>query len=388
MDPMEALSCSPPSHARTLTSYNMLAPCSLLRARKHDRKCFSTRATALSRTRVTFPMALSGSADAGVKRSLDDAEAIIGGKRQALGEVDLGMSSSLKILIANKSAGSIIGKAGATINAIKENSGARVKVSSSTEVFPGTNDRIVLIQGTALSIITAARLVVQELFRDPTNAAAKAATEAGVEGMAGDVQLTCTIAIPGQACGLIIGKGGERINQLRDTTQAKIQMQSKDKAVPGLNERTVSVQGNLMQVTMGVNEIARVLLEDGSVQYENQSTNYGMTAGAMMGGGGGGFAGAGLAGLGGGGGDMMGGGAGQITMKLAIAESSVGILVGKAGCVIKELMQISGASIKVSQKGEVVPGTTNRYVTISGNPVAANYAQMLVLQKVPDATSV
>ena len=87
--------------------------------------------------------------NAGVKRSLDDAEAIIGGKRQALGEVDLGMSSSLKILIANKSAGSIIGKAGATINAIKENSGARVKVSSSTEVFPGTNDRIVLIQGTA-----------------------------------------------------------------------------------------------------------------------------------------------------------------------------------------------------------------------------------------------
>ena len=58
------------------------------------------------------------------------------------------------------------------------------------------------------------------------------------------------------------------------------------------------------------------------------------------------------------------GGAGQITMKLAIAETSVGILVGKAGCVIKELMQISGANIKVSQKGEVVPGTTNRFVSM------------------------
>ena len=51
-------------------------------------------------------------------------------------------------------------------------------------------------------------------------------------------------------------------------------------------------------------------------------------------------------------------------MKLAIAETSVGILVGKAGCVIKELMQISGANIKVSQKGEVVPGTTNRFVSM------------------------
>ena len=32
----------------------------------------------------------------------------------------------------------------------------------------------------------------------------------------------------------------------------------------------------------------------------------------------------------------------------------------------QELMQISGANIKVSQKGEVVPGTTNRFVTITG----------------------
>lgn len=50
-----------------------------------------------------------------------------------------------------------------------------------------------------MSIMTAARLVVQELFRDPVNAAAKAATEAGVEGMAQpEVQLTCTVVIPAQ----------------------------------------------------------------------------------------------------------------------------------------------------------------------------------------------
>ena len=38
--------------------------------------------------------------------------------------------------------------------------------------------------------------------------------------------------------------------------QAKIQLQSKDKAVPGLNERTVAVQGTLLQVTMGVTEVS------------------------------------------------------------------------------------------------------------------------------------
>ena len=40
---------------------------------------------------------------------------------------------------------------GATINAIKEQSGARVKVSSNQETFPGTNDRIILIQGGMVS---------------------------------------------------------------------------------------------------------------------------------------------------------------------------------------------------------------------------------------------
>jgi len=44
-----------------------------------------------------------------------------------------------------KKTGSVIGKAGATINSIKETSGARVKVSSNQETFPGTSDRIVSV---------------------------------------------------------------------------------------------------------------------------------------------------------------------------------------------------------------------------------------------------
>ena len=33
-------------------------------------------------------------------------------------------------------------------------------------------------------------------------------------------------------------------------------MQSKDKAVPGVNERTVSVQGNLIQCQMGIEQVS------------------------------------------------------------------------------------------------------------------------------------
>jgi len=42
----------------------------------------------------------------------------------------------------------------------------------------------------------------------------------------------------------------------------------------------------------------------------------------------------------------------------------------------------------ITDKANVTLPPPSRFVTITGNPVAANYAQMLVLQKVPDATSV
>ena len=61
---------------------------------------------------------------------------------------------------------------------------------------------------------------------------------------------TVTVVIPAAGCGLIIGKGGERINQLREQTQAKIMLQSKDKAIQGLNERTVAVTGTMLNCQM------------------------------------------------------------------------------------------------------------------------------------------
>lgn len=134
-----------------------------------------------------------------------------------------------------------------------------------------------------------------------------------------------------QACGLIIGKGGERINTLREQTQCKIQMQSKDKAVPGVNERTVACQGNLLQCQMAVEQIARIMFEDGTVQYENQSTNYGMAAMQASVGGLGGAAGLGAAaGLGGMYGGVMGGGLG-IDLQTLAGLSGQGLQAGGMG---------------------------------------------------------
>ena len=68
---------------------------------------------------------------------------------------------------------------------------------------------------------------------------------------------------------------------------------------------------------------------------------------------------------------------------LHVSDSVVPGILGRGGQVIKDIQEQSGASVKVSQKGDYVPGTSLRIITISGNQVAlANPIQsskMLVL---------
>ena len=44
-------------------------------------------------------------------------------------------------------------------------------------------------------------------------------------------------------------------------------------------------------------------------------------------------------------------------------------------------LSFAGATIKISQKGEYAPGTTNRVVSIMGNQEAAAFAHTLVQAK-------
>ena len=56
---------------------------------------------------------------------------------------------------------------------------------------------------------------------------------------------------------------------------------------------------------------------------------------------------------------------------LHVSDSVIPGILGRGGQVIKEIQETSGASIKVSQKGDYVPGTSLRIITISGNQVSS-----------------
>ena len=63
-------------------------------------------------------------------------------------------------------------------------------------------------------------------------------------------------------------------------------------------------------------------------------------------------------------------GYGGMTYTLYVPDSAIPSMVGRGGVIIKEMQQQTGATIKISQKGEYAPGTMNRIVTITGTPQA------------------
>eukprot|EP00978_Attheya_sp_CCMP212_P029203 scaffold103139_cov48-Attheya_sp.AAC.1 len=73
-------------------------------------------------------------------------------------------SLAIKILVSNNVAGSIIGRSGQTINELQEQSASRIKLSQSGDCYPGTTDRVCLIQGTPANVKTATGLVLQKTY--------------------------------------------------------------------------------------------------------------------------------------------------------------------------------------------------------------------------------
>ncbi|CAI9531638.1 unnamed protein product [Staurois parvus] len=74
--------------------------------------------------------------------------------------------------------------------------------------------------------------------------------------------------------------------------------------------------------------------------------------------------------------------AGKETLEMAVPETLVGAILGKGGKTLVEYQELTGARIQISKKGEFVPGTRSRKVTITGPPGATQAAQYLIGQRV------
>lgn len=156
----------------------------------------------------------------------------------------------LKVLIPSIAAGAIIGKGGETITQIQKETGANIKMSKANDFYPGTSERVCLITGSGESVQKVHNFIMARI-RDKPDPNPKP-----VEG-----EMKVKILVPNTTAGMIIGKGGIYIRQIKDDSGAYVQISQKSKDM-NLPERCITVAGDTEQVQVAVDMILQKIIED------------------------------------------------------------------------------------------------------------------------------
>ncbi|KAK4157235.1 hypothetical protein C8A00DRAFT_40329 [Chaetomidium leptoderma] len=142
-------------------------------------------------------------------------------------------------------------------------------------------------------------------------------------------QLTLRAIVSSKEAGVIIGKGGKNVADLRDETGVKAGV---SKVVQGVYDRVLTITGGCDAISRAYAVVARALLEG--------APTMGM------------------------GGVVQSNGTHPI--KLLISHNQMGTIIGRQGLKIKHIQDVSGVRM-VAQK-EMLPQSTERIVEVQGTP--------------------
>lgn len=320
----------------------------------------------------------------------------------------------VKIIVPNSTAGLIIGKGGATVKAVMEQSGAWVQLSQKPDGI-NLQERVVTVSGEPEQNRKAVELIIQKIQEDPqsgsclnisyanvtgpvansnptgspyANTAEVLPSAAAAAGLLGHANLAGVAAFPA----VLSGFTG---NDLVAITSALNTLASY-----GYNLNTLGL-GISQAAATGALAAAAASANPAAAAAANLLATYASEASAgasTPGGAAGTFALGSLAAATAATNGYFGA-ASPLTasailgsekstdgskdvVEIAVPENLVGAILGKGGKTLVEYQELTGARIQISKKGEFVPGTRNRKVTITGSPAATQAAQYLITQRI------
>ncbi|XP_068171289.1 poly(rC)-binding protein 3-like isoform X2 [Antennarius striatus] len=328
---------------------------------------------------------------------------------QEFGDGAVGVTLTLRLLMHGKEVGSIIGKKGETVKRIREESSARINISEGS-----CPERIITISGQTECVFRAFTMIAFKLEEDLATLVANGTVTT-------KPPVTLRLVIPASQCGSLIGKGGSKIKEIRETTGAQVQVAGD--LLPNSTEREVTISGSQDAIIQCVKLICTVILESppkgATIPYRPSPTpgtvllagnqvfeasdfgshplfsvaqggvdlpqtyaiqsHYGIPHAEL----------AklhqlsmqqqGLTPISQSAAQVLSGGVDPApqtsSQELLIPNDLIGSIIGRQGTKINEIRQVSGAQIKI---GSQVDSTSDRHVTITGTPIAINLAQYLI----------
>ncbi|KAK4667586.1 hypothetical protein QC763_311410 [Podospora pseudopauciseta] len=151
---------------------------------------------------------------------------------------------TLVIMVPDRTVGLIIGRGGETIRDLQERSGCHINIVSENKSVNGL--RPVNLIGTPAATKSAKELILEIVDSDSRNTAtggnARAPRNDGGYGGGGQDKINDSIYVPSDAVGMIIGKGGETIREMQNTTGCKINVSQSSGS--GETEREIGLVGS------------------------------------------------------------------------------------------------------------------------------------------------
>ncbi|XP_032344785.1 poly(rC)-binding protein 3 isoform X5 [Camelus ferus] len=293
-------------------------------------------------------------------------------------EGGLNVTLTIRLLMHGKEVGSIIGKKGETVKKMREESGARINISEGN-----CPERIVTITGPTDAIFKAFAMIAYKFEEDIINSMSNSPATS-------KPPVTLRLVVPASQCGSLIGKGGSKIKEIRESTGAQVQVAGD--MLPNSTERAVTISGTPDAIIQCVKQICVVMLEAYTIQGQYAIPHpdltklhqlamqqppfppLGQTNPALPG-------------------EklplhsseeaqnLMGQSSGldasppASTHELTIPNDLIGCIIGRQGTKINEIRQMSGAQIKIANATE---GSSERQITITGTPANISLAQYLI----------
>ena len=311
---------------------------------------------------------------------------------EADGDADDTAVQTITVSVPSNLAGCVIGRGGTVIKATREASGANVNVSKE-EIAPGLRE--VSISGQAHQVQAARLLVIAQV-----EAKKQQNEEAGESEGPPPGTTTTVIQVPNSKVGGLIGKGGSSINEIRNVSGCRINIQ--DSKHGGGANRDITIIGMPDQVQQAQALIQQKLTEiiarenngggrrGGGGMYGGQGGGYGPPPGYGGQGGqqqqqqqGGGYGGGRMQAWNGQGGQQQGGQ--QITTQVSVPDESVGRLIGRGGETINRIRQASACRIDIAKSDAQSQANGLRIITLSGTEQTIKMAQDMLRQKLAEA---
>uniref|UniRef100_H2ZD98 K Homology domain-containing protein n=1 Tax=Ciona savignyi TaxID=51511 RepID=H2ZD98_CIOSA len=334
----------------------------------------------------------------------------------------------VKIIVPNTTAGLVIGKAGATIKTIMEESGSKVQLSQKPD---GVNvqERVITIKGEKHQLVTASNIIIDKIKDDPQSASCPHISYSGIAGPIANANPTGSPYAAGSATLMdashpsVAAMLGHYMIPGQHVVQAAMPLShhphstalSSGSATPAPELSTINhamttlanygyTLGGVNYGTLGVMPNSGIPTAIPSAQAISMHSNYLANLASA------GYLTAGY--------PQLFGATFSVastpstpglpvslspqatvsvlsiekssdglkeTIELAIPENLIGAVLGKAGRTLVEYQDVSGAKIQISKKGDYVAGTRNRRVTITGKPPSPQTAQFLITQRVASA---